>query len=225
MITLLHDFPAVLHGSRRMYGGDQSLSQDHTVREVGCGVVACLNVLVYLCRFQPSRFSGLKELAGLDPIPQERFESVISCLTRRYFPLIPKHGINGLTLALGMNRLFRRGGMPYRAHWGVSGGRFWETMERMLRRDIPVILAIGPNFPLFWQKKPLPFYERKSDGRYLRIAQACAHYVTVTGMDEAWLRISSWGREFYLSRREYEDYVKTHSLRLVSNILVIEQIG
>ena len=51
-----------------------------------------------------------------------------------------------------------------------------------------------------------------------------AHFVTITGMDEEWLRISSWGKEYFINRREYDDYVKTHSTWLVSNIGLVRRI-
>ena len=88
-------------------------------------------------------------------------------------------------------------------------------------RDIPVILAVGPNFPLFWQKNNLPFYRRELDGTLVKSCTARAHYVVVTGMDEEWLRISSWGREYYINREEYMAYGRKHSLPILNSIAVI----
>ena len=223
MTELLHEFPTLRHAGRLLYGGDQTLSADRSMRACGCGVVACQDLLIYLCRFHGCHADRMSALARPGLIDHDDYDRCSLELKRRYLPLIPRHGINGVTLALGLNRIFRRNGMPYRAHWGVGSGKLWTTIEAMLRDDLPVILSIGPNFPLFWQHNTLTFYGKKADGRLVPLSRARAHYVSVTGIDAVWLRISSWGREYYISRREYEEYVKAHSMLLVSNILVVER--
>ena len=42
-------------------------------------------------------------------------------------------------------------------------------------------------------------------------------------MDDEWLRISSWGRLYYLKRSEFEEYVHKYSLGFTSNILLVEK--
>lgn len=93
----------------------------------------------------------------------------------------------------------------------------------MLREDIPVILSIGPNFPLLWQKKELTLHIQTNEGSFYPGPATHAHYVTVTGMDDTWLQISSWGRKYFINRNEYLQYVKAHSARLVSNILYVKK--
>ena len=92
----------------------------------------------------------------------------------------------------------------------------------MLSDDIPVILAVGPNLPFVWKKEKLTFYTKNHEGNLLPTAKTKAHFVTVTGRDGAWLRISSWGKEYYISIREYREYVKSHSSFLVSNVIDIK---
>ena len=89
----------------------------------------------------------------------------------------------------------------------------------MLRQDIPVIMSVGPNFPKLWGKRRVRFYVRIEGRGYIPAAAAKQHYFTVTGMDEDWLQISSWGRLYYLNRREFEEYTRRYSLDFVSNIL------
>lgn len=199
-------------------------SLNKTMRSVGCGVIASLDLLIYLCRYHDCHVERLDGLVRIDPIPSTEYNDCALELSRRYLPLIPGHGINGLSLALGLNRVFRRNHIPYRALWGATNKDFWNEIERMLQDDLPVILSIGPNFPLFWQHNALPFYRRQADGGLTVSTRAHAHYVSVTGMDERWLRISSWGREYYLSRAEYEEYVNKSSNRVVSNILRLKKI-
>ena len=223
MLSIRHEYPSVLSGARRLYGGDQMLSSDKTVRSCGCGIVAALNLLIYLCRYHGCRADRLDALVRSDPIPLPEYDRCVLYLKRNYFPLIPQHGINGLLLAAGLNRLLRRWNMPYRAQWGVPHARLWSSIERMLSQDLPVILSIGPNFPLFWQHNQLRLYRRTAEGSYKPAGKTSSHYVSVTGIDDEWLRVSSWGLEFFISRSEYEQYVKAHSARLISNIMRLER--
>ena len=117
----------------------------------------------------------------------------------------------------------RRRGLPYRASWAFSGSKLWERVREMLDRDVPVILSIGPNFPLIWRKERLPFYSRRADGSFVRTSSAKSHYVTVTGMDDSWVQISSWGREFFINRQEYDAFVKQHSTPLFSNVMYVKR--
>ncbi|MFQ7549242.1 MAG: hypothetical protein ACLRMZ_01540 [Blautia marasmi] len=41
-------------------------------------------------------------------------------------------------------------------------------------------------------------------------------------MDETWMRVSSWGKEYYINRQEYYNYVRKHSSFLISNICYIK---
>ena len=127
-----------------------------------------------------------------------------------------------MLLAVGVNRLFHRYSLPYHSAWAWSGDLLWDRVTEMLMHDLPVILSIGPNFPAVWQKDRLPFYIRRGAERYVPASSAKSHYVIVTGLDETWARISSWGREFYINRREYDDFVRRHSSSLFSNILYIK---
>lgn len=212
MLSLRSPFPRVHRNNQIAYGGNQMWSDRPVIQNVGCGAVAALDLLHYL--------SGLN---GRQPLPLEHYNRELSELCRHYFPLIPGHGINGVMLAIGLNRLFRRRGLPYHASWAFSGDKLWERVREMLERDVPVILSIGPNFPLIWRKERLPFYSQKSDGSFVRSSAAKSHYVSVTGLDENWARISSWGREYYINRREYDDFVRKHSTSLFSNILYVKR--
>ena len=62
----------------------------------------------------------------------------------------------------------------------------------------------------------------RDDGSFYRSSSAKSHYVSVTGLDGEWARISSWGREYYINCREYDDFVLRHSSPLFSNILYIK---
>lgn len=192
-----------------------------SMRGYGCGVIAAADLLLYLSRCH--------EGCAREPFPAEVelsfpvYRHLADMMNRRFLPIIPGHGINGLGLALGLNGCFVRYKLPFTASWRVSHGKLWSGIEDMLARDIPVILAVGPNFPLVWQKHMLPLYTKNHLGAYIRVGSVKSHYVTVTGMDERWLRVSSWGQCYYIDRREYMLYVKAHSSTIVSNFLYIKE--
>ncbi|MBQ1620210.1 MAG: hypothetical protein II094_04350, partial [Oscillospiraceae bacterium] len=160
-------------------------------------------------------------LTGRTELTREEYlEFVRQC--KRYFPQLPRMGIDGLRLAWGINRCFARQGLDRRAHWCTAGSQFWPRIEQMLSRDCPAVIAIGPNFPLLWQKNELPLYRRTLEGTYVVDSRVKGHYVTVTALDEQRAEVSSWGRRLYIDRQEFDSYVKKHSIWLLCNILYIE---
>jgi hypothetical protein len=211
MLSLQKPYIQVQRGPYFSYGGSQMWARRKAIRVCGCGPVAALDTLLYLQGKQDA------------PLPLDRYNDRLELLCRKYFPLIEPIGINGLFLAAGMNMLLRENKLPYRASWAFSGRRFFDRMEEMLRQDLPVIFSIGPNFPLLWGRHRLDFYRKSPDGAYIRANSTRAHYVTATGMDEQWIRISSWGSEYYINRSEYREYIKKHSSNMVSNMLLLKK--
>jgi len=197
----------------KSYGGSQMWSPRESIRLCGCGPVAAFDTFLYL--------SGRNQ----EPLGEEAYLRELNDVTRRYFPLIKPFGINGILLALGFNRLLAKHRLPYRAFWAVSGKKFWTRIQELLEQDIPVILSVGPNFPALWRKERLTFYRKRPDGSFAPASSAHAHYITATGLDESWLRISSWGQEYYISRAEYDEYVRKYSASLVSNVLMLQKIS
>jgi len=224
MTELKHPYISVdIHG-RNSYGGGQQFSESAMIRRCGCGIIAATDLLLYLSRWH--RFGASDYFAGLLAEPPLPFYAYTACLRRiskKYFPMIPYAGINGLMLMSGMERFFRDHGMPYTARWCFLSVPMWDRMSEMLRQDIPVIMSVGPNFPIIWGNRRVRFYIKTIDGAYIPAAGAKAHYFTVTGMDEDWLRISSWGRLYYLNRNEFQEYASRYSLGFTSNILLVEK--
>ena len=213
MLSLNRKYIQVERNGRLSYGGSQMWSPNKTIRVCGCGPVAVLDTVLYL--------SG-RQSGGMS---MEDYNRELAALCRSYFPLIRPVGINGVLLALGMNRLLRKYKLPYRAVWAVSAGKFWPRLESLLSQDIPVIFSVGPNFPALWKKHRLSLYRRRPDGSYFAASSAVAHYITATGFDGTWLRVSSWGGEYYINRAEYDEYIRRHSASLVSNMLMLRRIG
>lgn len=221
-LSLRHSLPTVEGPEEHIFcGGRQQLLPNRMWQNNGCGLIASANLLSYLTSFHRLR-DGLFDALNLKkPVPLAQFNRCCKALGRGFLRPIP-YGINGISLALGVNLYFWRHHMPYRAKWCMRKAPMWERMERMLRNDLPVIFAVGPNWPL-WKKVDMNFYRKRTDGTYYACVKIRAHYITVTAMDETWLQISSWGSVYYINRAEYEDYVNRHSSPMFSNLLLIEK--
>jgi len=190
------------------YGGNQAWFPYRFLRKTGCGVISAADVLLHL---QEKEF-----------ITEEAYVAFAKNLWMHYLPVIPGFGMNGLTLMIGLNSYFLKHKMPYRAWWNIFSGKMVVQIDKMLGKDIPVILAVGPNFPKFWGKEKVNFYV-KSNEKFIPVTKINAHFVTVTGREGAYFKISSWGKEYYIDIREYKSYVKRFSSPLVSNIVCIKR--
>ena len=224
-MELKHSLLTVRKGAVTTCGGSQMLSENKTVRHCGCGLVSALDVFEYLHRCHTDGKSEFFAGKTDGQFAWEQYESYAEQLRRKYLPLFYPFGINGLSLVSGMNRYFRRYRLPYRARWSAPRGKLWQSLGAMLEQDIPVILSIGMGFPDLWHRHRLAFYQKSADGSYRRAADACAHYVTVTGLTQEWILISSWGQSYCISRREFEEHVKNDSSELLSNIVYIRRKG
>ena len=99
--------------------------------------------------------------------------------------------------------------------FGINGLLLAAGMNRLLRRyRLP--------YRAFWAISGRKFWPRVED---LRRSSAKSHYITATGIDSEWLRISSWGTEYYINRKEYDEYIRKYSTAIVSNILMLRRIG
>jgi hypothetical protein len=209
MKNLNHPFLKIETVKGTFYGGNQSWFSYKFLQKTGCGVIGAANVLLHM--------KGEKILS------EEEYMTFAKKLWKNYLPVIPGFGMNGLTLMVGLNRYFYHHKIPYAARWTVSSSRMIPRIDQMLAKDLPVILAVGPNFPKFWGKQALNFYTKTQTGDYIPTVKTRAHFVTVTGREGAWLKISSWGKEYYIDIREYRSYVKNYSCPLVSNIICIKK--
>lgn len=207
------------------YGGRQGASADKIMQRCGCGVVACCDVLRYLHEHRNGCKVDLLESSLPAPIiPHAQYEAWLQLLRKKFFPIVYPVGTTGIQLAIGLNRIFRKNRILLRARWKLTSRDFWQQMENMLEKDLPVIISIGPDFPCFWQKKELPLYRRVGEGVYLPAAATSSHFLTVTGLDDCWMQVSSWGWEYFIRREEYEQFARKHSIWLFHNMILLREI-
>lgn len=208
------EFIRVGNRNSSSYGGAQEWFEKKYMRQYGCGVIACGNVLFQLM----CRQDGKNKASNL--IEKKTYMALVNELSVKYLLVLPILGMNGIMMMLGMNLYFKRNKMPYRASWRCGRKKLWERVEQMLEQGIPVVLSVGPNFPNLWGKHRVKLYV-KYGSVYRERTQTKAHYVTVTDMDEEWITISSWGNQYYIRKTEYQEYVAKQSNSLFSNILYI----
>lgn len=223
MIGLQNPYISVDYAGRPSFGGDQRCCRGKVFQRCGCGVVAALDLLLYLDRWHSDvHIPEFANLCSSSPLPQPAYEQALDRLRQAYFPLFYPFGMNGLALSLGMNLFFKRHALPYKARWSVPRAELWQRIGAMLERDLPVIMAVGPNFPRFWLKKGANFCRLSPEGRYVPIVSTRAHFVTATGLDDEWVEISSWGGRYYIGQEEFARYTKECSNSLLCSILYIE---
>ena len=221
--ALRHNYIAVRRDGAVSCGGSQRWSADPAMQKWGCGVIACTDLLLYLQR--SGRPLGLRDPAGEDgTIPHADYDALTRRLKSAYFPLIPGAGLNCFLLVAGLNRIFRARGLSLRAAWGVRREHLWPAVRKMLDEDIPVILCIGHNFPKIWEKQQVTLYQQAAED-YRSACCVKSHYVTATAVDDQWLRISSWGREYFIRREEFTRYMTADSCGFLSNIVYIKETG
>ena len=222
--ALSHSLPVIVDGDLRCFGGTQMLLPRKSIRETGCGLISSANLMSYLTRFHGLRDGLFDRFAGLDAIPLSDFNGACMRICRGLLRPMPHLGMTGTAVAAGLNREFRRRGIPYRARWCFRGAPvLWERMADMLRRDLPVILAIGPNLPRFWRRKKLVLYRQDDKGRRIPAVRIRAHFVTAIALDEEWVTVSSWGRRYDISRREFEDYTRRYSGSWFCNMILLKE--
>ncbi|MBR1757495.1 MAG: hypothetical protein IJ744_02045 [Lachnospiraceae bacterium] len=208
MRGLKREFLRVQDGEKLHYGGNQAWDPKKGVQKSACGPVAATDVISFL--------------EGRSQMDRSEFMKKMTRLRRSYFPIVPYLGTHGPGLAFGMNLYFWIHKMPYRAGWGLSAKKRDARIDAMLAQNIPVILCIGNNFPRFWRNAKLTLYRKDYNG-FHPYSKTKAHFVIVTGMDESWYRISSWGKELFINRAEFETFAKKDSCAPLSNIIWIKR--
>lgn len=218
---LSHDLFSVDDGRSLSYGGSQNMYNSPRERSNGCGIAGAADIILYLEAVKTGNYT----------VQRDRFLELSRSLKKNYIPIIPGRGVNAFILALGLNRYFKKNGLKYRSRWKWTRYKKWETVEKMLKDDIPVILAIGNNFPMVWGKKELNLYEKdekapepaSGETVYKRSFGVYGHFVVITAIEGNVLTVSSWGKKFYINTDEYDRYVKKHSIHLYCNILSIKK--
>ena len=196
----------------------------------GCGLIAFADLLLYRASRDRRWFpESWKSFSGTPSfLKKESYIRLVRMLDRKYLRVLPMVGLTGPAVSFALNLFFLREKIPYRAawKWALSPAKMLELMEEMLENDIPVIFSIGPNIPFVWGKRGVRLFRANLTETGSTV---CRHFVTLTGIyteqgsGKTMLRISSWGKEFYIDYGEYRDYIKKRSARFASSMVYIRR--
>lgn len=217
-------------GSQNWYSRAKKIGCEARLNRFGCGTIALADVCLYLTK----RFCKTELTAPVftktGKLSQKSYLQYAHKINRRYTFTIPYSGITAPVIQLAFNRYARKYKLPLHAyyHCFINNRTMLELIIKSLQSDFPVILAIGPNFPLFWKREGITFYAEQTEGEYIPVYENVhSHYVTVTGVSfptnrSPMLEISSWGQKYFINFREYRHYIKKNSCEMTCGILYIE---
>jgi hypothetical protein len=182
-----------------------------------------------------------------DTVNYLNYDAYVRLINDRYTKTRKVIAVLGPKIASAINSYSKAYGLGYQASWKwtLSYYDMYEIISEMLDMDIPVILSIGPNTPNLWGKKGIPFYQRyeieipedtEKPANLIKpylyranVQNINGHYVTVTGLikDELagliMLRISSWGKQYYINYEEYRDYIESIGGTFTSSLVYIRK--
>ena len=235
------EFITVSDGWNEFFGGRQEWFPEEyrpDIHKYGCGIVAAVNVYLYL--------------AGITRISKIGYMTLVSEFLQRF----PSSGIL-LNTGLGvfpwqMSAFIRKkceaASIKVYPDWKGRGGvnNLYFKMKEALENNTPVIWAfynMNPSHKLqFYRYVNGEFKDTFMDSQSMehRYDGVNSHYVTVTAVYETkheeslerWVEISSWGSKYYVNYDEYENFVRNHGgifnpVNLInaycSNILIVER--
>ena len=266
-VPVLRDSTVYYGGSQMWFSNANKRSKDYIIHHYGCGTIATADLFLYLALRKNAYPSGVTEsvLQGTDSAYYKDYMSYVRKINIYYTKAKRYIAVLGPRIAYAFNSYARTYQFPLRAKWNLSLTYYdmLDQIEEMLARDIPVILSIGPNIPLWWKNEGINFYKREisyeKDDIYHTKASSDyegslayptlyqyhqvknninSHYVTVTGLyrtepnvdghqentdvkEKIMLRISSWGKPFYIDYNEYRDYIDKSGSKFTSSMIYI----
>lgn len=226
------------------YGGAQTwfygepkwyskLDGDYYLRHSGCGLISVSDVLLYMALTNnryATELTATVQYEDFGYINYNSYYSYILEMEDKYLSILGPLGINGFSIASGVNKYSEDYNLGLNAVWGHDSDKILERIKEMLNNGIPVTLSIGPSsdskiklydFDLYTENGPDFVESNHSDTNN--------HYVTVTGMvidnikKQTVLEVSTWGKIYYIKFEEYMDYISSSSNPVFSNILYIEK--
>lgn len=211
-LGLQKPFISIKNDHKFYYGGNQNWCKSKIMRQSGCGAIAIANILCQVDKFSK----------GIYSISKKEYMELVNKLGRFYLHPIQGLGINGIHLTIGFNIYCLTHHIKLKGHWGTFPSRIWERVDEMLNKGFPVVMAVGPNKLFHKQKHRLNLYTKGGDG-YEMQCTCRGHFVTITNMDKDYVTVSSWGEKYYISKKQYEAYLKKYSNCFFTNIFIVDK--
>ena len=212
------------------YGRDLA---SQNIAEKGCGLISSADSLLYICRRLGDVNYATQGWYQDEIIDIDNYAEYIWFMESAFLGVDSTWGLIGTSMASGLNRYYYLHDLELNAKWGVDDDKILTETEKMIRKDIPVTLSIGPYAIFFNDDKGVYFYIRDEASKVPSYEKASwfsgrinDHYVTVTGVikddiiGKTYLQISSWGEMYYIDYDEYLAYIDMN-LSGFTNILKI----
>lgn len=245
-VPIIKDTTKSYGGNQMWFSANNKLSEDYVLHQYGCGTIATADLFLYWAiqnedYRNPVTDTALKES---DTILYSDYDRYVRNINKDYTNTHRVIAVLGPKAASAINSYALYYKVGYKASWKLKLSYYdmYDMMEEMLQNDIPVILAIGPNTPNLWGKKGIKFYQRneitnpgpdeeKNKPYYYKAVKQdiSGHYVTVTGLIKddiagtIMLKISSWGKQYYINYEEYRDYLENAGGTITSSIIYIRR--
>lgn len=221
-------------GSQNWFSSDKWMNRDYMIHKWGCGIIAIGDLFLYLAKSSRVYETDAVKLARpTRPIMDwEDYRNYIYYIYHSFASIMPGSGMSGFALASSVRQYCIKYRLPMTIAWKgfLDDQKMLKVMRKMLKENIPIILSIGPNTPLVFRGKGIPFYTMTSEQELIPNGNLAvhSHFVMVTGIlgrkhKQILLRISSWGREFYIDYQEYRDYVAGEGDTLTSSLLYLSK--
>lgn len=248
-VPVIKDAETYYGGSQMWFPTDHWYSKDYVLHNYGCGTIATADLFLYLA-LRRNHFKTPETaiaLQGTTQILFDNYDMYVRLIHDQYTKTRRFLAVLGPSVAKSINAYSNLHNFDLKASWKwkLTYYDMLELIEEMLKRDIPIILSIGPNTPKLWGKKGISFYERceidylehtTQTGEmikpyYYKVVKQDinGHYVTVTALikdeltGQIMLRISSWGKKFYINYEEYRDYVENYSGTYTSSMVHVKK--
>lgn len=238
-LKLLKDYVKIrrMDSGAYTFGGDQNFfraaqrkeasgSEDEKKQKMGCGIIALSDIFLYFS----GKYNQSLDWNGKSYVNQKMEQPEYCSYYDEIYTFADgvslKGGVSGIKLWRKFNRMAKLQGWKERARWGFSQKKRLQRMEEMLGNDIPVLLCIPMAFLKKEKDRKLNLYQKNEAGEYDVKTKTNGHYVVVTELfyekDELYLVISSWGKQYFIKWKEYEELLKNLLFGVVlGNLLYI----
>ncbi len=223
------------HNNFVSYGGNQKWFPGTSIEELGCGVIASCDILIYLglAHYNTYSFTPMILYNEDGSIKYNPYRDFVLFYFENYYMPINELSSRGTIVASEMEKYLNNYGINASVSWSnfdaftttrflfnyilsdyneklESDKELYNQIIKMLKNDIPVMLSIGSSVN---NGEGIPFYstiiqcERGISNNYYS-----DHYVTITAVyyddiaNDYYLEISSWGKKYYVSFNQYNMY-------------------
>ena len=214
------------------YGGDQSWfyyeNEDEgnlLIEDAGCGLIAMADLFLYFTNKDDEYNTDLTTYCKKNKQSIYIYDTYYKYIeeVNSTYDLLRDYGILGTSLSSAIDDYL---GNSYKAKWGMSKDKIKPRIKEMLKNDIPVIISVGRTL----NGDYIYPYTKFSNEYYTYDVEIETHFMVVTGyikdkiMNYEWLKVSSWGKEFYIDYDEYIEFIESGVGRnITSNIVYIEE--